>query len=153
MKKITISSLAREIGGINLNTLDGRINFQKSIYLLKELKAIKERFIFTWYIFGPYSPEVARIGFDFVERRTDKEISISDDFKVKINQFKKMVKINPNNSKWLELLATLHFMLKYKYKKMNKEKIFEKLVEHQPYYNDRKLFENGWKTIVSFFSF
>ena len=151
--KIRLSSIGEKIGGINLNSLEGRINFQKSIYLLKELGAIKEKFKFSWYIFGPYSPDVARIGFDLVERKIDTEISVSNDFESKIDQFKELIKTNSDESKWLELLATLHFMRKYEYPNLTKEEIFEKLVEHQPYYDNKELFERGWEFITSFFSF
>ncbi len=148
-----ISLIGKYIDGIDLDSLEGRIKFQKSMYLLKELGAIKENFTFTWYIFGPYSPDVARIGFDFVERGIDKEIPVSEDFESKMHIFKEMVRTNLNESKWLELLATLHFMLKYKYRGLSKEEIFQKLIEHQPYYNNRELFEKGWKVIHTFFSF
>ena len=150
MKKIELSKLSKHIDGINLKNLEGRIDFQKSIYLLKEMNIIKEKFSFSWYIFGPYSSHVTKIGYDLKERNIDTEIKISDDFETKIKNFNNMKNEGKDKSKWLELLSSIHFLLKNE--KLDDEKLYNKIKESKPYFEDKKLFEKGRETIKSNFN-
>lgn len=151
MKK-PISHIFNLIGVGDFNTLESRIKFQKTIYLLKEMGAIKEKFNFSWYMFGPYCSDVAKLGFDFIKENIDNEITVSDDFETKSSKFLEMIKSGENQSKWLELLASTH-MFRKNNTSMDKEGIFQKIVEHQYYFNNRELFEKCWKILDSNFAF
>jgi uncharacterized protein YwgA len=145
MKK-PISHIFNLIGVRDFNTLESRIKFQKTIYLLKEMGAIKEKFNFSWYMFGPYCSDVAKIGFEFIDNKIDKELNVSDDFENKLNNFLKIMKsCDGNESKWLELLATTHMIRKQN--NMNKEEVFQKIIKHQYYFNNKDLFEKCWKIL------
>jgi uncharacterized protein YwgA len=144
-----ISTIANMIGGIDLANLEGRIKFQKSMYLLKEMSAITERFSYSWYIFGPYSSAVAKIGFEYINSKIDKEINAPNDFKEKVATFN-LIKLEDNSSKWLELLASLHYLLKYK--SYDKKRAFEELKKHQEYFNKEKIIEKAFLVIQKNFT-
>jgi uncharacterized protein YwgA len=57
------------IYGENINMLTGldyRIKLQKLIYILQS-EGIAFDYDFTWYIYGPYSPKLARDGYAFMK--------------------------------------------------------------------------------------
>jgi len=147
--KMTISSIYNEtIGKVDMSSLEDRITFQKVLYILKELGAIKENFPFGWYIFGPYSSEITKIGFDFVERGIDREVRVSDDFWSKITKFKELAHVGKiESNKWLELLASMHYLIKYR--KLEKAELFIELSKHKSYFNNRELLEKAFKVLNS----
>jgi uncharacterized protein YwgA len=59
----------KAIYGENINMLtdfDYRIKLQKLIYILQS-EGIPFDYDFTWYIYGPYSPQLARDGYAFMK--------------------------------------------------------------------------------------
>jgi len=148
--KIQLSFALRKIGRIRLDSLDNRINFQKTIYLLKEMGAIKEHYHFSWYIFGPYSSEAAKDGFNLINDDTDKIINVSEDFDDKINKFKELKGHGGREIKWLELLSCIHYIRKKETKE--KDEVFKILKTKKPYFDNINLFNRGWKTVNAFFS-
>jgi len=146
-----LSELQSRAGSFTLGekmALRERVAFQKTIYLLQELGALERKYRFSWYIFGPYSPELAKTGFDFIEGGKDADMPISQEFDAALLEFKKMTEHAPcRPDLWLELLACLVYKKRHN---VNKEEAFASLKEHQSYFND-DLLEKGWKVVSRFF--
>lgn len=130
---------------LKLNTLAERIAFQKTIYILQEFGS-GTNFNFVWHNFGPYSSELARIGFSLSE--ADK----ADASMLNGESFEKFVQFKSNHrrdSRFLEMVADIIF-LKNKEKNIGDEKLFELLITHQSYLNDKDLFNLVLQRLKSF---
>ena len=103
-----------------LNTLEDRIKMQKLVYL-SEVSGIDLGFTFTWYIYGPYSPDLTRVMF---EKETGKPSNFSDNHttKKKIQGLELNLGENIKSGAKLELIASLHYVLSI----AKKQKISEK---------------------------
>jgi len=128
-----------------MSTFNGRLTLQKTIYLLQAF-GVYIGYDFSWYLRGPYSPRLARDGFELQDvyrnfpTKTGKfpEKNIQQRF-VKFLHFMKNRKNNPDK---LEILASLHF-LKNVHPKMKKENILS-IVEQKQSYFTRSMCEKGW---------
>ncbi len=126
-----------------LDTLENRIIFQKTIYLLQEL-GLNIGYKFNWYIYGPYSSQLASDGFELERKQETKDFSPVRVEKSITSKFDKL--IDKNSSTWYEFLSSILFL---KNKKETKEKIFKQLAEHQSYLGDYETFEIAWKKLES----
>ena len=67
MKKLILGRILKRTGNFNPNSyatsFDQRLIFQKTIYLLQAF-GLYLGYVFSWYIRGPYSSELARKGYD-----------------------------------------------------------------------------------------
>ncbi len=124
-----------------LDTLSNRIIFQKTIYLLQEL-GLDVGYKFNWYIYGPYSSQLASDGFELEGKQETKDFSPIRVKKSITSKFDKL--IDKNSSTWYEFLSSILFL---KNKKETKEKIFKQLAEHQSYLGDYETFEIAWKKL------
>ena len=99
-----LSELQKRAGSFILKgdwTLRQRILFQKSIYLLQEMGALKTKYSFAWYIFGPYSSAVAKIGYEYIENRVDEQLVVSNDVEKIIKKFDAILQKCPSSiSTW-----------------------------------------------------
>ncbi len=116
------------------------------------MRAINGNFTFSYYIFGPYSPDVARMGFDLIIRENDSEIEVTGDFEDKIKDFFRIQTAGVGSDKWLELLATMHYII-YHMGIADKNEVFSTLVNHHEYFNNPQLLENAWNVLRTTFSF
>lgn len=145
MTKMKFSELIRNIGCMDFSNLEGRISYQKKMYFLEVFEA-KEKTDFSWYHYGPYSPTATKLGFDFIERNINNEIEINEE---KLNKFKDFMKECGLNSKFLELVASIHF-LKFNEKK-TKEEINEMISNKKQYLLIEQNFENSWSFVENHF--
>lgn len=130
---------------LDLETLPSRIAFQKTVYLLQELSA-KNDFSFRWNNFGPYSSELAHVGFSINEVDVvNAPIAIGPN----IEKFKELVRGYEKNSKFLEILSDIIF-IKKNMKKNKEEDIFLEMVNHRTYLNDKELFKLAIERLSSF---
>ena len=129
---------------LKLNTLAERIAFQKTVYLLQKFGS-GTNFRFVWHNFGPYSSELARIGFSLNE--IDKlNASILD-----IESSRKLIQIKEGqkgNSKFLEMMSDIIYL--YDGKKINEKELFQILINHQSYLNDQDLFKLALQRLRAF---
>ena len=123
--KFKIFSIFNELDhNIDMSSFEGRLIFQKEIYLLQEI-GIALGCSYGWYKRGPYSSYVADQGFHLNELKIGTEnvpIFASHElvllrkyrafFDDAISRFK-----HKDTAFILELLASLHFIIKYGYPK------------------------------------
>ena len=129
---------------VNMNTLSNRIELQKTVYFLKQFGA-NLRYSFTWYIYGPYSTDLARDLFSIQENQNlipndaDWNTIIQDAEPIRrTKSFIDEVERKPrpqetDNHYWFELLAGLHYLLTYSPTRITTEaELIETLENHKP---------------------
>lgn len=123
--KFRLLAAFRHIGQrINLSTFSDRLVFQKQVYLLQEL-GLRLGHSYGWYIRGPYSRGAADDGFqlepiqDHVEdlpKLTEEELKAAKTIQELLSESAKRF-TNNDEAYSMELLGSLHFVLKYGYPK------------------------------------
>ena len=92
----------------SLETISDRIKIQKLVYLA-EVFGLDTGFSFTWYVRGPYSPELTKVMFDGANGKSSGLAEDRD--QTKIEELKKFLGNDINSSEKLELIASLHYVL------------------------------------------
>lgn len=152
-KVLILGGLLKRIGNFSSESFeesfDARLIFQKTIYLLQAF-GLYLGYKFSWYIRGPYSPDLAREGFTLL-----KEYETSPDVKFenpnsekkfcKFNEFLHDRKCDPD---WLETLASIHFLANI-YPKKGKEEIFKTVMRKQPYITMKQC-EEAWNYLKEY---
>ena len=107
--KKEITALFDQLGvELSLDSFDERKKIQKLVYLSEAL-GVDMGFTFTWYIWGPYSPDLTKVMFD-KERGTSSNFKTSSGILNKIAKLKNMLGVDIESSDNLELIASLHYI-------------------------------------------
>ena len=61
-----IGGIIKRVSNFSMASLEDRKKFQKTIYLLQAF-GIDLGYEFIWYLHGPYSPELTRVGYAIEE--------------------------------------------------------------------------------------
>jgi len=122
---------------IDLSTFDARLVFQKQVYLLQEL-GLKLGHSYGWYRRGPYSSGAASDGFQLepiqdnvknLPELTPDELNAAETLQELISESAGMF-TSDDTAYCMELLGSLHFVLKYGYPKpASREKALRKFRE------------------------
>lgn len=118
----TFSALEEEI---DVQTFVSRFFIQKYGYFLQEFGA-DLGYAFGMYIHGPYSPDLTRDAYALQQiEYTDEEIeSVSvntdaiEELQTLIEEVDDLVSVNKSKQYWFELFASLHFLCKHGYPKI-----------------------------------
>lgn len=130
---------------LDLSTLPSRIAFQKTVYLLQQLRGVST-FNFNWHNFGPYSSELASIGFSI----NDAEILNAQILNGKeVSDFLTLKQGYEKDSKFLELMSDIVFLVKNRQIK-SKDDLFTEIVNHRSYLNDKIVFDLAIKRLSAF---
>lgn len=121
---------------LNLSTLPSRIAFQKTVFILKHLN-LDVGFDFIWHNFGPYSSNLAKVGFSIDANEIENAQILTGK---PIQEFMKLKKDYEKDSRFLEMTADIIFIAKNN-KTTNKDDMFKEISEHRSYLNDKPLFE------------
>jgi uncharacterized protein YwgA len=130
-----LGGLLRRLDSLEMSTFEGRVVLQKTVYLLQAM-GIFLGYRFNWYLYGPYSPELARHGFElapFYRKLPPYEFG-SDAHRSSFERFSKFLEGHRKDAIWLEAVASIHFQKKLKPSKP-KEEILRDTVNKQPYFN------------------
>lgn len=129
---------------INLSDFDARLVFQKQVYLLQEL-GLKTGNSYGWYRRGPYSSGAADDGFqlepiqDDVENLpelTPDELEAAETLQELISESRERF-TNKDEAYCMELLGSLHFLLKYGYPRpASKEEALRRFQELKPRFGE-----------------
>jgi uncharacterized protein YwgA len=101
---------------------DKRLEVQKAVYLMQESGA-DLGYHFSWYLRGPYSPSLADdayslLGLQMKHFRKETQ-SVGRDTKEKfrnlLNIIKKKSSTTKDESRWLEILSSVHYVMKHSY--------------------------------------
>ena len=110
---VLLGRLLKRLDKFSVGSFRDRLIFQKTVYLL-QAKGVFLGYSFNWYLHGPYSPVLARDGFElstvyeglapyaFREPKTESSFE----------EFRKFIGSNGNNPDWLEAAASIHFLRK-----------------------------------------
>lgn len=142
-----ISKLFASLDALGLSpkmeTFSERKRVQKVVYLLDKVFGMNLDFSYSWYLHGPYSPQLTRIVFDVIEGQTvvDSNLKVlSSNDQRKIEELKAFLGNDINSSDKLELLVSLHFLLnRMKDSDVSQEDIIAFLRRKKPYFTDKEI--------------
>ena len=143
-KLLFLSGLLKRVGNLNLNTFEGRVIFQKTIYFM-QVFGINFGYSFNWYIYGPYSPELTKDGYRLKEEKILEKVPklkfVNPELEDKFNKFLDFIS-KKKSAKWLELLASIHFLVQLLTKK-GKNEIMKIILKKQTHFT-KEDFEEAW---------
>lgn len=159
LKKVGIISKVEVIGGLlsridNFSSerytadFDERLIFQKTIYLLQAF-GLYIGIPFSWYLHGPYSTVLAKYGYDLT-KRYEKICPIRFAHAASERRFKLFTEFlgpRSRDAKWLEVLASIHF-LRNTYPKFSKRLIISLVLRKQRYLTIEEC-RDAWNYLVS----
>jgi hypothetical protein len=96
---------------IDMKSFDNRIRLQKIFFILK-LEGMEMNYTFTWYIHGPYSPQLAVDGYttqEHLNQKTQLIYESSYDERQMIKKLKNAFQIINDVNK-LELIASYYYL-------------------------------------------
>ncbi len=141
----TLGILLKRIGNYNkMESFDDRLILQKTVYLMQSFD-LYVGYNFTWYIRGPYSPDLTKDGFGL---RESWDATPEGRFKEEKDEenFKKFILFlgdKKYDAGWLEILASIHFLKKVR-NNLNKEEIIT-IVKNKQSYFTKKMCLQAWK--------
>jgi len=145
-----LATVFNKLGNFDMTRFDGRLIFQKTVYFLQAFK-IYMGYNFSLYIHGPYSPDLAKDGFEL----KDKIGQIKDEIQFPSEESKKSfdvflsfidkIKDQPDD---LETLASLHLFHKL-FPTDSKNMIIQRVLYHKPYLQ-KGTCEESWKILENF---
>lgn len=138
---------------MNVNSLIDNIKLQKIVYLLYELGAPFEEISFSWNKYGPFSPNLQFI----VKNATanpEEEMKFNKWTEEKIIEVEELLSkpaegnVSYSETKWAELLGSMHYLKKYIHPTYSKEETLGELNKYKPYLNDWSANEIAWDKLV-----
>ncbi len=145
-KFLFLLSLIATIGSVDFkkftSSIDERLKFQKTAYFLKVF-GFDFGYKFDWYVYGPYSTELASDGYEFAKDLKEVEPLelLDEDLKKGFQKLIEFIGDKKSDSKWLELLASTDFLRR----SGKTEKEIEKIIlgKATPFKHDE--FVKGWE--------
>jgi len=132
--KLILAGVLKRIGSFGLGSFEERLLLQKRIYLLQAFR-LYLGYKFSWYIHGPYSPDLTRDAYQieplyeqipqiaFANGRTEK----------RFNDYVEFLDSRKSDADWLEQLACTHF-LKAIYPEKEREEIIRMIIGHERHF-------------------
>jgi len=146
-RTVVLGALLRRIGNFDMSTFNGRLVLQKTVYLF-QLFGLYLGYKFSWYIHGPYSPDLTRDAFRLqLIYRDIPRMAFSDErIERGVGNFLVFLGGRKSDANWLEQLACTHF-LKALDPKADRETIIEKVTEHE-YHFSKEQCRKAWDYLV-----
>lgn len=143
----------------DLTTLVSRKIFQKITYFMQEF-GVDLNYSFGFYIYGPYSPELANEGFEILstptiyQKETPKIEPTEKETLTRVKKFLEDVRRisgGKNEDYWLELLSSIHFLAHYSYPKArNPNEAWEVLETLKKKKFQEKDFRKAWDLLEEY---
>ena len=157
---LTLKTVLDRIDGDSFDTLEGRITFQKRIYLIQGL-GLDLGYRFSWNQYGPYSSELAQDGMLLEagvaeEPKTAESLRFKPAAEQKLLAFSELAKPidRVGQAAWLELLSSLHYLAtssgshRLPEDQKTRSAINEKLLQMKPYLKgNESLLDEGWERL------
>lgn len=113
---VILKAVLDRVDGDSFETLEGRITFQKRVYLLQAL-GLDLGYTFSWNQYGPYSSELAQDGL-LLETGVVDESGLKEPLRFTASAEKAFdafeeLTVAPSNitrAGWMELLSSLHYV-------------------------------------------
>jgi uncharacterized protein YwgA len=138
-----LGGLLRQVRPFDLTQFSERLAFQKTAYLLQAF-GFYLGFRYTWYLYGPYSPDLAKVGLKI----TGTASSIPDvtfsrtEAQTRFKEFLAFIASAKDDPQQLELLASIHFLRKIN-PQLSEDEIIKRMQEKQSYFTQERA-EEGW---------
>ncbi len=134
-RMVALGGLLLRIGNFNGHNyeknFDSRLVLQKTVYLMQQF-GLNIGYSFSWYLRGPYSPNLTRDAYELTKSNYEIPVKFAD--RNKEQRFCEFLEfINPisNNSYYLEKLAVTHFLYTM-YPTLSKGEIYSKVRKKIP---------------------
>lgn len=109
-----LASVVRALDRTSLEDFRARLVFQKRVYLLQQLGA-DLGYRYNWYLRGPYAPDLTRDAFLLARTSQPKSgTTPSAATAAAIKRLKRWAGHRFNDARWLELAASLHYLMSAK---------------------------------------
>lgn len=130
-----------------LDSFAGRKRIQKFVYMLKQFGA-DLRFGYTWYVHGPYSPELTRTLFNPTNEDLDSKRELTRSELAKLNRMRNFLADDFYSVDRLELLVSLVYLIKHGPKEGydTRQRIIQYLRSQKPQFSDDDI-EAAWRKI------
>ena len=134
---------------VELDTFSRRFNVQKKVYLA-QVHGIDLGYRFGWYLHGPYCQELTADAFTLQDEITEgdnehEQYGLRSAVVGHLKQAQQLFDVPDNcdisSGKWLELLASLHYLqhIVYRPKKQRDfESAFQLLIRSKPHFSEKK---------------
>jgi uncharacterized protein YwgA len=123
---------------IKMNDFQDRLKYQKIVYLIQKF-GLSLGYGYSWYVRGPYSPDLTKNLFSISKNPTifseGCKLRLNNEEKVisRIDEFKNLLEENINDPLFLEILASMVFIKDtYQSKNVDNEELKEILLELKP---------------------
>ena len=129
-------------------SFDERKKVQKLVYLL-QLFGINLGFSYSWYLHGPYSPDLTKVLFDTLGnlKSIPLNVGLTHDDERKLERLKAFLGERIKSTDFLELLVSLHYLRRIGSSSgASKEDILRVLKEKKPFFADREVV-NCWEKL------
>src|SRR6266568_2180520 len=143
-----MASKTKLVGALNaigvspkMETFADRLRLQKIVWLMQKFD-VKLGFKYSWYLHGPYSPELTRNLYEIVQSNLPEHESIAARDLARIDALRKVLGDDLNSADKLELLASIDF-LRHNAGPLTKEDVRSFLAETKPYFGE-KLIQECW---------
>jgi len=132
----------------DLNSLTGRKRIQKIVYLLKQFGA-DLKFGYTWYVHGPYSPELTRTLFNPTNTDLESEWQLTGPELQIVNHLRNFLAEDLYSVDSLELMVSLIYLIKHAPKEGydTRQKIIGYLQDRKPQFSSEEI-EAVWRKIA-----
>jgi hypothetical protein len=154
---VTLKAVLDRIDGDSFESLEGRITFQKRVYLVQAL-GLDLGYRFSWNQYGPYSSELAQDALLLEAGLGDKaglkeELRFTSTAERRISAFTDLAQppAGISQAAWLELLSSLHYLATSSglsalpEDKAARKEINDRLLSTKPYLEGHEdLLDQGW---------
>jgi uncharacterized protein YwgA len=119
----------------DMETFSNRKRLQKLTYLL-DVFGIKLGFKFSWYLHGPYSTSLTKVLYKKNEEELKRDVKDYKEDKKKIESLKKFLGRDINSSNTLELIVSLHYIIKLgRSQNLKDDEIFQLFHRLKPFFS------------------
>jgi hypothetical protein len=149
-RQAVLAGVLCRIGEFSVDSFQERLKLQKTVYLLQAF-GIYLGYGFNWYLYGPYSPGLTRDAYEVVpklKRRSPSPPFFDPEAESRFATFEAFLGSRKDDPKWLEQAASLH-LLSCVYGKENKNAVFDKMAQKQPYLTELDR-EQAWQRLARF---
>ena len=125
---------------LRLDTFSNRKQIQKIIYLIENLVYLDLGYRYSWYLHGPYSPDLTQELFKNEKIKSDVATNLDEDEVKKLMTLREFLGDDINSSDNLEILGSLCFLLSIgKHAKKSDKEMIEILKEKKRFIDESKI--------------
>lgn len=145
-----LAGLLHRIGNFGeMRSFEDRLIFQKTVYLLQSAGFFLG-YPFSYYLYGPYSPQLTRDGYDLASLFGEVEPYrfTNGDAEKRFRDFLDFLGEHKGDAVWLEAAASIH-SLRRLYPELGREEILTRVEQKQPYFDAEQVL-SVWSDLEDF---